>query len=172
MDIILKNNLKGYETDVIYLDYAKAFDKVDHNILLKKLSLYGITGRLHTWLTQFLRDRTQVVVVDGVKSQPAPVISGVPQGTVLGPILFIIYMNEIENILKEARSGSFADDTRLIKAVGSVADTELMQADLTSIVQWSVRNNMALHERKFELLCYTNNKRNHLKELPFHEGFY
>lgn len=78
LDAILKNNFDGAETDVIYLDYAKAFDKVDHNILLKKLSIYGISGNLHKWLTQYLQNHQQIVIVDGQKSQPAPVISGVP----------------------------------------------------------------------------------------------
>ena len=172
VDAILQNNLNGAETDVIYLDYAKAFDKVDHSILLKKLSLYGICGNLHKWLTQFLQNRQQIVIVDGQKSQPAPVISGVPQGTVLGPVLFIIYINEIEHVLREARSGSFADDTRLMKAVTSVADTSLMQRDLNATVGWSQRNNMLLHESKFELLCYLSGRHSLLKELPFSFEFY
>ena len=169
MDSILENRLNGLETDVIYLDYAKAFDKVDHSILLKKLELYGIKGKLHTWLTQFLRGRQQVVVVDGQHSEPKPVISGVPQGTVLGPVLFIIYINEIDTILKEARSGSFADDTRLMKPIETVQDTHLMQLDLNAIVEWSKQNNMQLHESKFELLCYLLRKAHHqiMSELPF-----
>ena len=168
MDSILENRLNGLETDVIYLDYAKAFDKVDHSILLKKLELYGIKGKLHTWLTQFLRGRQQVVVVDGQHSEPKPV-SGVPQGSVLGPVLFIIYINEIDTILKEARSGSFADDTRLMKPIETVQDTHLMQLDLNAIVEWSKENNMQLHESKFELLCYLLRKAHHqiMSELPF-----
>ena len=75
-------------SDVIYLDFAKAFDKVDHDLLLKKLQCYGIRGKLFNWLSSFLSDRTQTVLVDCFKSYPAPVLSGVPQGTVLGPILF------------------------------------------------------------------------------------
>ena len=112
MDTILQNNLSGAETDVIYLDYAKAFDKVDHNILLQKLSLYGIKGKLHTWLTQFLRDRQQVVVVDGHKSHPAPVISGVPQGTVLGPVLFLLIIYSIGDIDPNIIISCFTDDSK------------------------------------------------------------
>ena len=83
---ILKNQLNNQDTDVIYLDFAKAFDKVDHQILLKKLHAYGIRGKLLTWLHAYLTNRWQTVVINGIHSYPARVISGVPQGTVLGPI--------------------------------------------------------------------------------------
>ena len=88
-DEILSNLVKGYETDVLYLDYAKAFDKVDHNILLYKLKFYGIDGQLYEWIKSFFTNRTQRVVIDGHHSVPKHVISGVPQGSVFGPILFI-----------------------------------------------------------------------------------
>ena len=170
-DNILQNHAKDIETDVIYLDYAKAFDKVDHAILLKKLSLYGVKGKLLEWLKQFLEHRTQVVVVDGEQSVPAPVISGVPQGTVLGPILFIMYLNDLENVLTEARSSSFADDTRMSQAISCVADTESLQTDLNSVIQWSIQNNMLVHEDKFELLCYHAKPSKLLRELPFADEY-
>ena len=83
-DFILKNYLHNTETDVIYLDYAKAFDKVDHDLLMAKLTHYGISGELFRWLQEFLTNREQQVVINRVKSEPIPVMSGVPQGTVLG----------------------------------------------------------------------------------------
>ena len=172
IDNILQNQVRDIETDVIYLDYAKAFDKVDHAILLHKLSLYGIKGKLLEWLKQFLENRRQVVVVDGQQSEPAPVVSGVPQGTVLGPILFILYINDIENVLlRESRSSCFADDTRMSHAITSVADTHLLQEDLNSVIQWSRENNMRLHEDKFELLCYRTHSSKLMRELPFADEF-
>ena len=86
-DSILNNYMKNSETDIIYLDFAKAFDKVDHKLLLKKVRPFGIEGKIYEWIKAFLSDRTHTVVVDGHKSRPTIVISGVPQGTVLGPIL-------------------------------------------------------------------------------------
>ena len=112
-DTILNNYLNDTETDVIYLDCAKAFDKVDHKLLLKKLRYYGIGGKTYTWIEEFLLNRMQTVAVDGHRSLPALVTSGVPQGTVLGPILFLIYSNDLEAAVKDSTTSSFADDTRI-----------------------------------------------------------
>ena len=166
-DRIMQNLNSGQETDVIYLDYAKAFDKVDHNTLLKKLHRYGIRGKLHNWIKEFLINRTQTVVIDGHHSVYENVKSGVPQGSVLGPILFILYINDLNAHVKYSTIGSFADDTRASKAISTIKDTQELQSDLNSIVEWSQHNNMKLHEKKFEFLCYRIKQFNLLEELPF-----
>ena len=167
IDIVLNNLLQNKDTDVIYLDFAKAFDKVDHQILLKKLHGYGVRGKLLTWLNCYLSNRQQTVVIDGKHSEPAKVISGVPQGTVLGPILFIIYLNDLQSCIKHSVISSFADDTRLKKSIDNTNDVKLLQSDLDCSIQWSDDNNMLLHQSKFELVCHATSNKNHLSELPF-----
>ena len=172
VDLILRNFLNNSDTDAIYLDYAKAFDKVDHLILLEKIHNYGIRGKLHTWITSYLRDRTQTVVINGKKSNPAPVVSGVPQGTVLGPILFLLYINDLNTCVEHSFLSSFADDTRIMKEIRKVTDVDCLQADLNASVQWSKHNNMKLHTSKFEYLCHVTNTSKALKVLPFSSQYY
>jgi hypothetical protein len=145
---------EGNQSDVIYLDFAKAFDKVDHGVLLRKLRAMGVCGRLLAWIRAFLLDRRQVVSVEGVVSRESEVVSGVPQGTVLGPLLFLIHISDIDNDVQSACVSSFADDTRLMKVVKSNEDALLLQRDLHCVYEWAETNNMQFNGSKFDLLCY------------------
>ncbi|KAK3888729.1 hypothetical protein Pcinc_007204 [Petrolisthes cinctipes] len=122
--------------DAIYLDFAKAFDKVDHGILLHKLRDFGISGKLGKWLHCFLVNRQQSVAVSGVVSKPSIVTSGVPQGSVLGPLLFLIHISDINELVKFSTVSSFADDTCILKEVTSIADADLLKKDLSAIYSW------------------------------------
>ena len=146
-----------YNADVLYLDFSKAFDKVDHKILHKKLHLNGIRGNVYNWISSFLSGRKQHVVIDGVKSPAIDVISGVPQGTVLGPLLFILYINDIFSVVKHSKIKVFADDSKLHKRISSSADHSLLQEDLQAVIKWSFDNNMELNETKFQLLQHGKN---------------
>ena len=167
VDHILKALNSGDEVDSIYLDYAKAFDKVDHHILLEKLRCYGINGNMLQWCRQFLLNRFQTVVVEGEKSTFKLVLGGVPQGTVLWPIFFIIYTNDQIDVLQASDGKIFADDTKLISKISDIVSQMLLQDDLNSIVAWSVRNNMQLNADKFEVINYSLNRSSLLRNLPF-----
>jgi ribonuclease P/MRP protein subunit RPP40 len=151
-DYILQKLEAGENVDIIYLDFAKAFDKVDHGILLHKLKLLGIHGQIGSWISSFLMDRSQYVAVNGNLSTASKVVSGVPQGTVLGPLLFIILMGDIDKLVTSSFVSSFADDTRAGKGVKNVSDCEILQADLNSIYDWAQTNNMEFNDSKFELI--------------------
>ena len=144
--------------DVVYLDFSKAFDKVDFHTLLKKLKSLGIRGKIGEWLYAFLTNRTQTVLVNGVRSETMSVISGVPQGSVLGPLLFLIFISDIGENLQHSLLSSFADDTRVFKKISSSQDATDFQADLNSIYLWAENNSMAFNSDKFDLLRYKTPK--------------
>ena len=143
----------GKNVDSIYLDFSKAFDKVYLGILCHKLRDIGISGKLGNWLHNFLSDRKQYIIANGVKSSQSEVTSGVPQGTVLGPILFLILINDInKDVLSEV--SLFADDTRIVKPFKDFDDVEDLQSDLETLYLWQDQNNMQFNGNKFELLRY------------------
>ena len=113
---LMRNSIAGNQTDLVLLDFSKAFDKVSHQKLLLKLHRYGIRGPTLKWIQAFLSDRTQTVVIDNEKSATVPVTSGVPQGSVLGPILFLIYINDLPDKTR-SKVRLFADDTAIYLAV-------------------------------------------------------
>ena len=155
-DSILSKLEEGLDVDVVYLDFSKAFDKVDHKILLSKLKSIGITDKLLKWIKSFLQDRNQVVFVDGHKSYQAKIQSGVPQGSVLGPLFFIIMISDIDEGTTKAELASFADDTRIKKGIQNIIDQFHLQNDLNNVYQWSTKNKMVLNGKKFEHLHYGN----------------
>ena len=133
LDRVLNRN--HGQTDVIIMDFAKDFDKVPHWRLLYKLDYYGIRGSTHKWITSWLSERSQKVVLDGQASDPVLVLSGVPQGSVLGPVIFLIFINDLlENIRSSVRL--FADDCVCIGTLNSPMDCQILQDDLNSLAQW------------------------------------
>ena len=157
-DCVTKLLEDGKNVDVIYLDFAKAFDKLDFAITMKKLSSMGITGNIHRWIQSFLTGRQQYVYVDGHKSEIEQVISGVPQGSVIGPLLFLVMLKDIDSDIEFSRVTSFADDTRVMAGIRNATDVALLQADLNTIYQWAENNNAVFNSLKFEQLRYGRNE--------------
>ena len=128
-------SIKGQQTDLILLDFSKAFDKVSHTKLLFKLHQHGITQNNLSWIKAFLLGRAQCVALEGEKSSEIPVTSGVPQGSVLGPILFLLYINDLpDKITSQVRL--FADDTAVNLTVTSKDDSQTPQQDLIKLEHW------------------------------------
>ena len=125
-----------YLVDVVFLDYQKAFDTVPHRRLLHKLQSYGIRGKVNDWFQGYLAGRRQRVVVKGVQSEWGDVDSGVPQGSVIGPLLFLLYVNELPGVV-ESSMKMFADDTKLYRVIKTNNDIETLQRDLDELSDWS-----------------------------------
>ena len=132
---------------------SKAFDRVNHDLLLHKLEKMGIRGLLLDWISSYLRDRTLGVRVDGAFSKPVLVTSGVPQGSVLGPLLFIAYANDLPQILR-CQMTLFADDIKLWIRVKNREDCFLLQRDLDQLQQWSLDNKLLFILRKCKMLSF------------------
>jgi hypothetical protein len=148
------------QVDVILLDFSKAFDKVAHQRLLYKLDYYGVRGPVNQWIRNFLGGRTQIVTLDGTTSRPADVQSGVPQGTVLGPLLFLAYINDLpECITSGTHARLFADDCVLYRTIKSESDAQVLQKDLDQLQQWEADWLMEFHPEKCQLLRVTNKRK-------------
>jgi len=151
---------KKQQIDAILLDFSKAFDKVDHEGLLLKLDHCGISDSLLSWIRSFLIGRGQKVLVDGTMSAPRPVLSGVPQGTVLGPLLFLIYINDISDHLSQGTEiRLFADDSLLYRTINSPEDAVTLQKDLDQLQRWEATWKMEFHPQKCQLLRITNKRK-------------
>ena len=145
-------------SDVVYFDFAKAFDSVNHDIILHKLKYqFHIDGMLLKFLVNYLQDRKQLVVIGGSTSSILPVHSGVPQGSILGPLLFVLFINDIsDNISQGTNIALYADDTKIWRKINSHADQEILQKDINSLHKWSEVNKMNFHPKKCKVLTVTS----------------
>ena len=133
----------GKQTDLNLIDFSKAFDKVAYGKLLLKLHQYGIRGDTLNWIKDILDDRKKTVVINSINSDEVPVSSGVPQGSVLGPILFIAYINYLPEQVK-SRVRLFTDDTAMYLAISSTSEGQVLQTDLACLEQWEKMWNLIL----------------------------
>lgn len=151
---------RGYVNAVVFLDLKKAFDTVDHEILLTKMNQYGIQGKSLDWFKSYLTNRTQRCSVNGCLSDFTTLKCGVPQGTILGPLLFLIYINDLPNCLSFSVPRMYADDTHITYA-GS--DLHLIQSsishDLEKLSKWLVSNKLTLNATKTEFMLIGSRQR-------------
>lgn len=169
------NVSSGIRTDVVYFDFARAFDSVNHDIILHKLKYnFGIDGLLLSFIKSYLSGRTQSVCVDGFSSERLPVTSGVPQGSILGPLLFIIFINDIFNEVTPGTDISlYADDTKIWRPIESTDDHESLQSSIDRLHEWAVTNKMIFHPEKCKVLSVSNARGVSLfSHLPFFKFHY
>ena len=158
------------QIDLVLLDFSKAFDKVNHLKLLFKLSQHGVKGNTLNWIRSFLLGRTQALVLEGERSAEAPVTSGVPQGSVLGPLLFLLYINDLpQNIQSQVRL--FADDTAVYLTVTSSEDANTLQADLGTLQEWERTWDMEFNPSKCQVLHITRSRQPLQSQYTLHGQF-
>ena len=151
LNIILQSNS---QTDVIYLDFKKAFDSVSHNELLVKLWSIGVTGNLWKWFKAYLFDRWQCVRLNDCVSDLLPVLSGVPQGSILGPLLFLVFINDMPQSISHSNIFLFADDAKCLKTVATPPDCQSLQDDLLQLSTWCNQWKLQFNENKCVLLRF------------------
>ena len=169
INIALHNKIGS---DIIYFDFQKAFDTVTHDLILMKLrNQFNINGYLLRFISSYLKDRTQRVILENSFSTFKPVNSGVPQGSILGPLLFLLFINDISDGLDpKTNISQYADDTKLWRAMNSERDCEILQSDVDKLSNWCRVNKMKLHPDKCKVVSIkatSKNDGNLLYTLPF-----
>ena len=151
----------GIEAAAVFFDFTKAFDSVPHKPLIEKLQAIGLDAYLVQWITDYLTNRMQYVVVNGVASKPLSVISGVPQGSVLGPLLFLIFINGIAELplSPESKLVMYADDILLYRPIRQASDYHLLQQDVEALGEWANNNYLTFNPAKSKALVFSRKRR-------------
>ena len=154
---------KGNIAIGVFVDFQKAFDTVNHKILLSKLEHYGIRGIANSWFSSYLSNRQQYVSIGGINSETKPIMHGVPQGSVLGPLLFLVYINDLHACIHFSTTRHFADDTNLLYIIDRLKirnrnPTRKLNIDLKSLNQWLIANKISLNATKTELIYFRDKR--------------
>jgi Reverse transcriptase (RNA-dependent DNA polymerase) len=155
---VLNNLEDGIQIDAIYTDFSKAFDKVNHRLLLQKLSALGFGGCFLEWIASYLTDRKQYVKACGRRSRSISVNSGVPQGSHLGPLFFIIFINDITHCFKYLRFLLYADDLKVFFPIRGDEDFHRAQSELEILSRWCVDNELRLNLNKCKIISFTRGR--------------
>lgn len=158
----------GGQVDAVYTDFSKAFDKVNHSLLCKKLAVFGIHGSLLRWVHSYLNNRSQLVALKGFKSSPVIIKSGVPQGSHLGPLFFIIYINDLIGELSSPCL-LYADDLKIYRVISEPSDCCKLQSDINTVSEWCQQNFMLLNAKKCFVITLTNKRYKHTYEYRLNE---
>ena len=155
--------------DVICFDFARAFDTVSHNLILQKLKVqYKIDGTLLKFFANYLEGRKQQVIIDKAVPNSVDVLSGVPQGSILGPLLFVLFINDIyKSIDAETNIELYADDTKIWREIKSESDCNFLQKDIDALHAWSRNNNMSFHPDKCKVVSTYDFRPEFIKIIPF-----
>lgn len=159
------------QVDSVYTDFCKAFDKVDHGMLLRKIAFNGIRGNLFRWFQSYITNRTQKVVVNGYASSSIQVTSGVAQGSILGPLLFVLFVNDISECFINSNFLLYADDLKIYRTISSYDDCMKLQQDLNRLSDYCNINKLFLSLPKCKTITFTKNKhiihhKYHLNNIP------
>lgn len=158
---------EGLQVDFLLFDFRRAFDMVQHNKLLLKMESYNIDPYIICWFQSFLSGRSQFVQMDGVKSDSVSVTSGVPQGSVSGPLLFLLFINDLPDILQGVDSFLFADDTSIVAPIRSVSDHVLLQNTIDRLVSWCTIWGLPLNKDKTTLLRIARRKSSNISSFSY-----
>ena len=150
---------KGGQVDMVYMDMSKAFDKVSHPRLLQKLRSFGFGGSLLQWFDSYMTGRQQRVTVLGATSEPLPICSGVPQGSILGPALFLIYVNDLPDVVERSHIAMFADDAKIYHQIKAPDDAACLQSDLDRMDGWATDAGLLFNESKCKAQRVTRKKK-------------
>lgn len=152
--VVNRGFVQQKQTDVIYTDFSKAFDKVNHKLLLKKLDYIGFTPNSLRWISSYLLNRKQKVYFKNLTSKPIYVKSGVPQGSHLGPLLFSLFINDLPRVIRFSNILMYADDVKIFLTYNCYADHTFLQQDLDGFSSWCNRNLMELNHKKCNSMCF------------------
>ena len=147
----------GGTIDIIYTDFMKAFDKVPHIRLITKLRSYGISNQTCVWVKNFLSNRKQRVQQNGSVSKWHNVTNGIPQGSLLGPVMFVFFINDLP-LNVESDVCMFADDTKLYRDIANQSDIEIIQNDINNLFKWSEKCLLRFHPDKCKVLSITGKR--------------
>ena len=144
----------------VFIDLQKAFDNVNRDILLSKLNHYWIRGVAFDWFKSYLSKRTKYTTINNERSEIQTIKYGVPQGSILGPLLFLIYINDLSRSIKNSKIHHFADDTNLLYASSSLKDiNKRIKFDLSNLVQWLWTNKIVLNVNKTDIVIFRSPKK-------------